>query len=211
MNRPIQLNDLIDAIIFAGQKHRGQIRKDQQGSPYITHPVAVAQKVLEKGRVGDRNVLLAALLHDTIEDTPTTPDEIRDQFGQDVLSIVLELTDDKSLPKDQRKQLQILHASSLSHAAKIIKLADKLVNCQDILHSPPKDWSLERRRDYIQWAADVVAQIRGTNLPLESAFDTMLAEAETELSFQLEPFETVSNRPWGPGRPKWNQAQHQDC
>ena len=197
MANAINFEEILDAVIFAAQKHQGHIRKNHQGLPYITHPLTVAREIDTIGQLHDQDILIAAILHDTIEDTQTTQHEIREFFGEHVLMIVLEVTDDKSLPRQQRKQLQVIHAAQLSYPAKIIKLADKLVNCRDILESPPKDWSLDRRRDYIQWAADVVAQIRGTNLPLESAFDIILAEAESKLAFHLEPFETVSDRPWG--------------
>lgn len=198
MTHTISLDEILTAAIFAAHKHQGQIRKDQHGSPYVTHPLNVTRLIFQIGQVQEQHILIAAILHDTIEDTPTTPDEIREGFGEDVLSIVLEVTDDKSLPKEHRKQLQVIHAPQLSYAAKIVKLADKIVNCQDVLRIPPIDWRLVRRQDYIQWAADVVAQLRNTNLPLEAAFDDMLAEAEKELGFDLQPFSTVNARPWGP-------------
>lgn len=198
MTDSLQLDAIIDAIIFAAQKHQGQVRKDEPASPYITHPLAVARSIYTIGKIHDLTILIAAILHDTIEDTNTTESEIREHFGEEVLSIVLELTDDKSLKKMVRKQQQVIHSPGLSWEAKTIKLADKLTNCLDILNTPPKDWSLDRRREYVQWAVDVVAQIRGTNLSLEAAFDKMLSEAEKNLDFSLQPIETVNNRPWGP-------------
>lgn len=198
MTQKTNLETILEATIFAARKHQGQVRKDQRASPYITHPLAVCREIYTTGQVSELNILIGAILHDTIEDTHTTTDEIREHFGEEVLAIVLELTDDKSLPKELRKQLQVTHAPDLSYPARIIKLADKLVNCRDILHTPPKNWDLVRRQEYIQWAADVVAQIRGTNTLLEAAFDEMLSEAETILDFHLEPFTTVKNRPWGP-------------
>jgi GTP diphosphokinase / guanosine-3',5'-bis(diphosphate) 3'-diphosphatase len=193
-----QLDAILDAAIFAAQKHQGHIRKDERASPYITHPLAVARAINKIGKINDPTLLIAAILHDTIEDTNTTEAEIQERFGKEILSIVLEVTDDKSQNKMARKQQQVIHAPDLTRGAKIIKLADKLTNCLDILHTPPKDWSLNRRQEYIQWAADVVAQIRGTNPPLEAAFDEMLSQAEKSLDYRLEPFETVNNRPWGP-------------
>jgi len=192
-----ELDHIIDAIIFATSKHQGQVRKDANHSPYITHPLAVAKAIIEIGRVGNPLVLIAAILHDTIEDTATTEDEIRQTFGQDVLRVVLEVTDEKSLKKMERKRLQVLHAVHLSYPARIIKLADKLVNCRDILYDPPHDWTLERRRDYIQWGADVINQIRGTNADIESAFDEILSESEERLDFCIQPLETLDQRPWG--------------
>lgn len=191
------LDHIIDVIIFAAVKHQGQVRKDTDHSPYITHPLAVARAIAEIGRVGDKLVLKAAILHDTIEDTDTTAEEIRQAFGEDVLKIVLEVTDDKSHEKMERKRLQVLHAPGLSYPARIIKLADKITNCQDILLTPPEDWTLQRRRDYIQWGADVISQIRGTNPALEAAFDQLISEAEEKLDFQIEPFDTIDQRPWG--------------
>lgn len=194
----LHLDSILDAAIFAARKHQRYVRKDERASPYVTHPLAVARTIYKIGKVHDPIILIAAVLHDTIEDTDTTEAEIQEHFGSDILSIVLEVTDDKSQKKIIRKQQQVIHSPDLSYAAKIIKLADKLINCRDILHTPPKDWTLDRRREYIQWAADVVAQIRNTNPSLESAFDEMLTQAQKTLNFTLEPFETVNNRPWGP-------------
>jgi len=193
-----QLDAILDAAIFAAQKHQGHVRKDEQASPYVTHSLAVARTICNIGKVNDPTILIAAILHDTIEDTNTMEAEIQERFGEEILSIVLEVTDDKSQNKLARKQQQVIHAHNLSNGAKIIKLADKLTNCLDILHTPPKNWSLGRRREYIQWAADVIAQIRGTNPSLEAAFDEMLSQAEKTLDYKLETFETVNDRPWGP-------------
>lgn len=197
MNAELDLGRILEAAIFATQKHQGQVRKGEQGLPYITHPIAVAKAIWEIGGVKDNDILVAAILHDTIEDTQTTKNEIKERFGEDVLSIVLEVTDDKKLEKMERKRLQVLHAATLSYPAKIIKLGDKLINCCDILLSPPNGWDLERRRDYIQWGADVVSRIRGTNQALEQAFDEMLAQAEGELAYKIEPFDSINDRPWG--------------
>lgn len=199
MTHPINLDTLFDAAIFAAWKHQGQVRKDEHASPYITHPLAVAREISSTGQVHDQAILVAAILHDTIEDTATQPEEIRRKFGAEVLATVLEVSDDKSLAKICRKQRQVIHAPRLSYPARIIKLGDKLLNCRDILHTPPKQWTLNRRQDYVQWAADVIAQIRGTNANLENAFDKLLIEAESILNFHLEPFDTVNSRPWGPG------------
>lgn len=195
-----ELNQILEAVIFAAIKHQGQVRKDESSSPYVTHPLMVAQTLWEVGGVRDKHTLIAAILHDTLEDTKTTSEEVSECFGEEVLAIVLEVTDDKSLEKMERKRLQVIHAPDLSKAAKIIKLGDKLVNCLDILYSPPKDWSLERRREYIQWGADVVAKIRGVNPALETAFDAMLREAEELLDYSVQPFHSVNQRPWGPNQ-----------
>lgn len=192
------LDAILEAVIFAARKHDGQVRKDKQTSPYVTHPLNVARLIRSTGKITDRDILIAAILHDTIEDTKTKPKEIRAQFGEAILAMVLEVSDDKSLKKMCRKQRQVIHAPQLSYPAKIIKLGDKIANCHDVLHSPPTGWSRSRRQKYIQWAADVVALMRGANLALEAAFDSLLIEAETKLKFKIEPFSTVNNRPWGP-------------
>jgi guanosine-3',5'-bis(diphosphate) 3'-pyrophosphohydrolase len=193
------LDIIFKAITFAARKHQGQVRKDKRASPYITHPLAVAQEILTTGEVNNPTILIAAILHDTIEDTDTTPAEIQTEFGDEVLKIVLEVSDDKSLSKMHRKQLQVVSASQLSYAARIIKLADKITNCRDILDSPPQDWSQKRCQEYIQWAADVIAQFRGTNKKLENSFDELIDEAQTKLDFHVQPFTTIDERPWGPG------------
>lgn len=159
------VDQLFDAAIFAAQKHQGQVRKDLHGSPYVTHPLAVAQALWQIGGVREASTLAAAILHDTLEDTSTTHEEIRERFGSEVLAIIREVTDDKSLGKMERKRLQVAHASELSQPARLVKLGDKLINCQDILNSPPKDWTLQRRQDYIQWGADVSPRSAGPIRP----------------------------------------------
>jgi len=198
MDEELDFLTILDAAVFAAEKHQGQVRKNKHHSPYITHPLLVARAIYEVGNIDDTRILTAAILHDTLEDTRTTEQEIADRFGDRVLSIVLEVTDDKSEEKMDRKRNQVIHAPDLSYEAKIVKLADKLINCRDILNDPPEDWPLERRRDYIQWGADVVENIRGTNCPLEAAFDQVLSEAQGRLNFKILPYESVDERPWGP-------------
>jgi GTP diphosphokinase / guanosine-3',5'-bis(diphosphate) 3'-diphosphatase len=120
-------------------------------------------------------VIVSALLHDTVEDTDTTIEELCDKFGPDVARTVAEVTDDKSLPKEERKRLQVLRAGSISDAAKLVKLADKIGNLRDIAERPPVGWTPERRREYFQWARNVVAGLRGVNPTLERAFDEAYA------------------------------------
>ena len=169
---------LLRAIEFAAEKHRDQRRKGVDASPYINHPISVASIIANIGGVRDMTVLLAAILHDTIEDTRTTPDELEELFGRDVLDVVLEVTDDKRLPKPERKRLQIEHSPHLSYAAKLVKLADKTSNVREISENPPKDWPVERRMEYLEWAERVVAGCRGTNESLESSFDETLRMAK---------------------------------
>jgi GTP diphosphokinase / guanosine-3',5'-bis(diphosphate) 3'-diphosphatase len=166
---------LIEAISFAAEKHRNQRRKDAHASPYINHPIALANVLANEGHVTDINVLCAAVLHDTIEDTETTAAELESRFGSKIAGVVVEVTDDKSLPKEVRKQLQIEHAANASQEAKLVKLADKICNLRDILNAPPADWPAERKQAYFDWAAQVVANIRGTHLGLEAAFDALYA------------------------------------
>lgn len=164
---------VLRAALFAAEKHRNQRRKDVEASPYINHPIALASLLANEGGVGDPEVLCAALLHDTIEDTETTADELRAQFGDVVTAIVLEVTDDKSLPKAERKRLQIEHAATASAQAKLVKLADKICNLRDILDMPPADWPLARKQEYFDWSARVVAGVRDVNPRLAAVFDAL--------------------------------------
>jgi len=148
-----------------------QRRKDADASPYINHPLALAHILASEGGVTDRDVLIAALLHDTVEDTETTAEVLEREFGPKVASIVSEVTDDKSLPKEERKRLQVAKAASKSREAKLVKLADKISNLRDIAAAPPHDWSLERREAYFHWAKKVVDGLRGVNPALEAIFD----------------------------------------
>lgn len=168
---PNPLAALVQAVAFAADKHRNQRRKDAEASPYINHPIALANVLANEGGVQDVTVLCAAVLHDTIEDTETTAGELRALFGDQVAAVVLEVTDDKSLDKAQRKQLQIEHAAHCSPQAKLVKLADKICNLRDLVASPPADWSAERKQAYFDWAAAVVAGLRGVHPGLEAVFD----------------------------------------
>lgn len=166
-----EVDFIIRAAHFAAQKHRNQRRKDVNSTPYINHPLAVAHVLWREGRVRDPRILAAALLHDTIEDTRTTRAELRKAYGATVAKIVAEVTDNKRLHKFTRKRLQIEHAPHLSPAAKLVKLADKICNLRDVVASPPAKWPLSRRRDYFDWAKQVVDGLRGSNARLEAAFD----------------------------------------
>ena len=167
---------LLRALEFAAAKHRDQRRKGRGASPYINHPIEVARALADVGGVHDPEILSAAILHDTVEDTQTTPAELEERFGARVRSLVEEVTDDKKLSKAEQRRLQIVHAPTLSPGARLIKLGDKLCNVRDVIHDPPPSWDPVRRREYLSWAAEVVSQIRGANEPLEQAFDKTLAE-----------------------------------
>jgi GTP diphosphokinase / guanosine-3',5'-bis(diphosphate) 3'-diphosphatase len=169
---------LLEAIRFSADKHRDQRRRDSAKSPYINHPIEVVQLLWEVGGVRDSDVLLAAILHDTVEDTDTRPEEISARFGKEVLSLVMEVTDDKSLPKAKRKRLQIETAPHKSYGAKLIKLADKSCNVRNLVTMPPEDWSLERRQEYLLWTEKVVAGLRGTNAALEEYYDHEFASGK---------------------------------
>ena len=151
---------ILKAAEFAARKHRDQRRKDKAASPYINHPILLAEVLSGVGRITSANVLAAALLHDTLEDTETTRAELRKAFGPRIAKIVEEVTDDKRLPKQRRKQLQVEHAAQISKSAKLVKLADKIANLSDMLASPPADWSLQRKREYFDWAKRVIDQVR---------------------------------------------------
>jgi|SRR5215213_2529536 len=172
----------IEAAGFAAKKHRNQKRKGADGEPYINHPLEVANLLANVGKVEDCEVLIAALLHDTIEDTGTTEEEITGLFGAKVCGMVREVTDDKSLPKAERKQMQVEHAPHLSPGAKLIKLSDKISNITDILKNPPHDWSLERKREYVEWGERVVAGLRGANAELEKHFDELAEKAKQKFA-----------------------------
>lgn len=166
---------IVKAAQFASEKHRNQRRKDADASPYINHPLAFANVLATEGSIDNPDVICAALLHDTIEDTDTTAEELIETFGEKITAIVLDVTDDKSLDKQVRKQRQIEHAPHISKEAKLVKLADKICNLRDILASPPANWSPERKRSYFDWAAKVVAGVRGVHPELEAVFDGLLA------------------------------------
>ena len=162
---------ILRAAAFAAERHRDQRRKGKHASPYINHPLALARLLADECDEHDPKVLVAALLHDTVEDTATTFGEIEQLFGAAVADIVREVTDDKSLPKTERKRLQVERAAHASHPARLVKLADKICNLRDLSSGPPTDWTHERLREYFDWAKAVVDRMRGTHPQLEALFD----------------------------------------
>ncbi|GAA4016034.1 HD domain-containing protein [Sphingomonas swuensis] len=166
---------ILAAAAFAADRHRTQLRKDVEKSPYINHPLELARILVEEGGVADPEVLAAALLHDTVEDTATSLAEIENRFGPRVAGMVAELTDDKALEKSERKRMQVVNAPGKTQGAKLVKLADKISNLRDILDKPPAHWPADRKRDYFLWAADVVAGLRGVSPALEASFDDVHA------------------------------------
>ncbi len=172
----LEANLLFKALTFAAYKHRHQFRKGTKPVPYINHPIAVAGLLVSVGNVRDTETIMAALLHDTVEDTETTLLELENEFGRPVSELVAEVSDDKSLQKQERKRLQVKHASTLSCRARLIKLADKTCNLRDVVGDPPDGWSLQRRQEYFDWAKSVVDQIRRTSVELEKAFDAAFSK-----------------------------------
>ena len=172
----------LQALEFAASKHSNQRRKDPAQTPYINHPIAVANILLSEVGIADENVLIAALLHDTVEDTDTTLEEIERRFGTAVRDVVDEVTDDKTLAKAVRKQQQIEHAGGLSNRAKLVKLADKTANLRDIVKATPEGWSTARVDEYLEWGKTVVEQMKGTHAPLETLFDEAYAAGKAKVS-----------------------------
>jgi len=172
---------LLKAAAFAAEKHRHQRRKDAEAPPFINHPLAVATVLAVEGGVEDTAVLVAALLHDTVEDTETTFEEIEETFGAAVRYLVAEVSDEPSLPKRVRKRLQVEHAPASSDLAKQLKIADKICNVRDIANKPPAGWPEQRKVEYLEWTRQVVAGCRGVNPRLDAAYDVALAEGRRKL------------------------------
>jgi guanosine-3',5'-bis(diphosphate) 3'-pyrophosphohydrolase len=166
---------LLRALAFAAERHSRQRRKDVDASPYINHPIALANVIANEAGIDSVELLAAAILHDTLEDTETAVADLDGAFGPRICSIVVEVTDDKLLAKAVRKQLQIDLAPQLSREAKIVKLADKICNLRDVAAAPPVGWSLERRQEYFDWAKQVVDRLRGAHPGLEAIFDAAYA------------------------------------
>jgi guanosine-3',5'-bis(diphosphate) 3'-pyrophosphohydrolase len=164
---PIQ--NILEAAHYAAEKHSGQRRKGEAKEPYINHLLEVAK--LAARADPDPNLIIAALLHDTVEDQGVTPKELTERFGADVAALVIEVTDDKSLPKEERKRLQIANAPHKSRRAQIIKLADKISNLRSILTSPPAGWDYDRKRQYFDWANQVVSALPSPDPGLKAEFD----------------------------------------
>ena len=173
------VHDVLKAAHFAAEKHSGQRRKGATAEPYINHPLEVAELVSGALAVPDTNLVIAALLHDTIEDAGVTKEELEQAFGADVAELVAELTDDKSLPRAERKRLQVVNAPKKSVRAAVVKIADKMSNLRGILSSPPTDWSVQRRREYFDWARQVVDALTLPNQKLKAEFDRLYRQVET--------------------------------
>ena len=175
------LHLMIDAAAFAADKHRFQRRKGAgrgaKAIPYINHPLEVALILANEGGVSDPITLAAALLHDTVEDTRTSPGELIERFGVEIAEVVMELTDDKSLPKFMRKELQVINAPHKSLRATLVKTADKICNLRDLVKSPP-NWTTERKQDYLEWSKEVVGALPLKNQRLKNAFNRSASNAQ---------------------------------
>ncbi|MDH3233874.1 MAG: HD domain-containing protein [Alphaproteobacteria bacterium] len=172
---------LMRALDYAARRHADQRRKGAGANPYINHLAEVAHLLADATGGEDTNLVIAGLLHDAIEDTGATREEVAAAFGEDVATLVAAVTDDKALPKSQRKRLQVETAPDKPERARMLKIADKTSNLRDIAADPPEDWPLERRHEYIEWAASVVAGCRGVSAALERQFDDAKAAAARSL------------------------------
>jgi guanosine-3',5'-bis(diphosphate) 3'-pyrophosphohydrolase len=175
------MNRLLLATKFAAQKHSTQRRKNKDATPYINHPIEVAEHLARVGGIQDEEILVAALLHDTIEDTDTSLKEIVRLFGERVASIVNECTDDKSLIQVERKRLQIVNAPNKSPEAKCVKIADKTCNLVSILEDPPMGWDIHRQQEYFKWADRVIQGLLGVNEQLDACANETLARGKVKL------------------------------
>lgn len=180
------MNDIVKvmrAATFAADKHAHQRRKGESAEPYMNHLVEVASLAAE-ATSGDVEIVVAALLHDAAEDQGVTIEEVAAQFGPKVAGLVAEVTDDKSKPKQERKDLQVANARHKSYGASVIKLADKTSNLRAIAKSPPP-WPIERKRTYLAWARSVVADLPNKPSVLYAEFERAAADLESILKMGL--------------------------
>ena len=172
---------ILKAAHFAAEQHRDQRRKDIHASPYIIHPISVALAISQIGGVDDPEILAAALLHDTLEDTKTEPEDLEAEFGKKVCEYVLDVTDDKTLQKDERKRRQIEHAKKISKGAALIKLGDKISNVTDVIDNPPVGWNINRRKEYLDWAEKVIENCPKVNDRMENKFQEIIKQGREAL------------------------------
>ncbi|KAG7212998.1 hypothetical protein KM043_002336 [Ampulex compressa] len=177
---------------FAAVKHKDQRRKDVMQTPYINHPLGVANILIQEGNILDPVPVLAAILHDTVEDTDTTFEELEAEFGRAVCNVVKEVTDDKDLSRMERKRLQIENAPKRSYAAKLVTLADKLYNLRDLQRSTPVGWSEATVNQYFKWAKAVVNGCRGVSPDLERQLDIVFSEHAAQVNEECKSHKTTS-------------------
>ena len=177
---------ILRSLDFAAKRHRSQFRKGEEKTPFVNHPIQVANLLANEGGEADPVLLSAAVLHDVIEDTVETVEdrndlitEIREIFGDEILSLTLEVTDDKTLVKEERKRMQIEHGPGRSDRAKKLKIADKITNIRDLMYYPPAGWQRSRIIAYFDWSEQVVAGLRGVNAKLDNLFDAELRNARS--------------------------------
>jgi guanosine-3',5'-bis(diphosphate) 3'-pyrophosphohydrolase len=163
------------ALDYAARQHTAQRRKDAAQTPYINHPIEVIKVLAVEAGITDPEVLAAAALHDTVEDTSTEEGDLRRLFGDRITDIVMEVTDDGSLRYEVRKRLQVEHAPKKTAAAAMVKFADKISNLRDVVSSPPPSWTLDRRREYFDWAKAVVDRLPPVSAKLRKLFDDAYA------------------------------------
>ena len=176
------LLELLEALHFAAQKHAGQRRKGVAREPYINHLIEVSL-LLEKSTGGaDPALVVAGLLHDTLEDTDTELSQLRRRFGADVAQLVAEVSDDRRLPQAERKRVQLETMGDRSQRARLLRIADKTSNLRSVIESPPRHWSRKRKWEYLQWAKAVVDQCRGLSPKLEGWFDEQYRQGLKVLS-----------------------------
>lgn len=196
------IHNIIKALNFAAEKHKIQTRKDAAKTPYIIHPMGVADSIMMIGNVYDAHILMGALLHDTVEDTNTTFEELNQTFGTTIEAYIREVTDDKSIPKIERKRMQVVHAPAASAGATVIKLADKLYNLNDIIQNPPPYWPIERRNEYFRWAQEVINGLPPINDALKKAiFDAVAVYSTQDTSTTIQKGASSPRR--------WDTVQNQ--
>ena len=169
------------ALHFAAERHSNHRRKGQAQEPYVNHLAEVSELVADATEGKDVNLIAAALLHDTIEDTETSSDELVATFNNDIAQLLADVTDDKSLPKQDRKYLQVVNSRAQNMRVKLLKLADKTSNLRSLANSPPENWNTEQKQAYIDWAIKVAAGLKGVNPWLEGRFDEALRRAQQTL------------------------------
>lgn len=175
---------ILRSLDFAATRHRSQFRKGEEKSPYINHPIQVANLLVNEAGETDPVLLSAAVLHDVVEDTVDSVEErdllieeIRVIFGEEILSLTLEVTDDKTLIKEERKRLQVEQAAHKSTRAKKLKSADKIMNIRDLMNCPPLGWTRNRVIDYLDWCEKVNEGVCGVNEKLDTLFEEALTQA----------------------------------
>jgi len=184
MYNDVDFELFLKALSFATKQHSGQVRKGGLGIPYINHPVEVTRVLYELGDVRDMDLLCAALLHDVVEDTETTKEDLEREFGKEIAGIVEEVSDPHELDTLAARKRQIIIAPKLSYSAKLLRLVDKICNVKDIGESPPL-WQNGRRLEYIAWATQVVEALKPVNTTLENLFEKVKREALEKINGQV--------------------------